>query len=312
MSSVRIRDITPRLVFQAHPASTSQKIELINRLIAAGIPAIEVSSFVRPDLIPGLADAEQLFSQIDRKAGVSLECCVGNMRGLQRAIDAGAHAAWFLLSADANFAKDNIGRSLEQSLAELKLMAEMASQHEIKLGTYVIFAWGGPSGPRRTPDDLAPIFMRLREIGVEDWILADSAGYAGPPQIRELVSFAAQQTSMENLTVQVHDARGLGIANTAELVALGLRNIDTSLAGAGGHPAMPGAQAGGVSTEDAAQLLRLLDVETGLDIDALIDAANWLEASVGAPSRGFVRHVGAVPTQPPAGVAKTMQFEWRA
>lgn len=103
-SDLHIRDVAPRLAFQAHEAATPDKVELIDRLTAAGVPAIEVSSFVRPDLVPGLADASDVFARVQRRAGVSLECCVGGAGGLRRAVEAGADAALYLLSADEGFA----------------------------------------------------------------------------------------------------------------------------------------------------------------------------------------------------------------
>lgn len=297
MSSVRIRDVSPRLTFQAQRGTTEQKIELIERLIAAGVPAIEVSSFVHPKMVPGLADAEAVFAGVSRPAGVSLECCVGNVTGLKRAIDAGAHAAWFLLAADDAFAKANIGRSIEDSMIELQQMCEIAAGADIRLGTYIIAVFGGPVGLPRGPEQVQGLASRLLDMGVNDWILADSCGYAAPPQVRDMVRFASAMTDPDRLTVQVHDSRGMGLANVAELIDLGIANIDTSLAGSGGHPAAPGASVGGVCTEDAVQMLELMGVDTGIDLAALIDAANWLDGVLGGREKGFTRRVGKVPTR---------------
>ena len=304
--AVRIREIAPRLAFQDHVAPTEVKVELVRRLVDAGIRAFELSSFVRPDLIPGLADAEKVFATVPRVPGLRLGCCVGNLRGLARAIDAGAHSASFLLSADEDFARANTGRSTVDSLAELERMAAYAADHDIVLGTYVIFAWGGPTGPARGGEDLDPLAARLLDIGVDHWILADSSGYAAPPQIRELVTTALARIPAENLTVQIHDARGLGLAALLPLLDLGVRNIDTALAGSGGHPAMPGTRGGGVCTEDAVQLLELSGVDTGIDLPRLIDSANWLAAEAGVPCQGFVRHTGPVPDRP----GQPLAFRW--
>jgi hydroxymethylglutaryl-CoA lyase len=296
VSDVRVKDIAPRLAFQAHAAPTEVKVELVDRLTAAGVPAVEVSSFVRPDLVPGLADAREVFARVDRSTGATFHCCIGNERGLRDAIDAGVDTAWFLLSADPGFARNNIGRSTDESLALLEHLTTLSAGTGTSVGTYVIFAWGGPAGLPRGPESLDPIGRRLVDIGVRQWILADSAGYAAPPQVRELVEHAAGLTGLDNLTVQVHDARGMGVANVAELVDVGLRNIDTSVGGAGGHPAMPGVPGGGVCTEDVVQLLDRMGVRTGIDLGQVIDAATWLADVVGAPTQGFVRRVGAVPT----------------
>ena len=293
---VRIRDISPRLGLQAHNVDTEQKIELVERLIAAGMPAIEVSSFVNPKLVPGLADAATVFARVSRPPGVSLECCVGNVTGLKRAIDSGAHAAWFLLATDEAFSRGNIGRSIDESLAELARMREVAEGSALKLGTYMIAVFGGPVGLARGPHDVAGLARRLVEMDVCDWILADSCGYAAPPQIRAMVDFAAGLVGQVRLNVQVHDSRGMGLANVAELAALGLANIDLSLAGSGAHPAAPGAAAGGVCTEDAVQMLELMGVDTGLDLSALLDTANWFDGLLGGGEKGFARRIGRVPT----------------
>jgi hydroxymethylglutaryl-CoA lyase len=305
---VRIREIAPRLAFQDHLVPTEVKIELFRRLLDAGIRAFELSSFVRPDLIPGLADAEAVFANVPRVPGLSLGCCVGNTRGLARAVDAGADTAAFLLSADEGFARANIGRSTADSLAELERMAAFAADRDIVLSTYVIFAWGGPTGPGRGAEHLEPLARRLLEIGVDHWILADSAGYAAPPQIRELVTAALAHVPAENLTVQIHDDRGLGLAALLPLLDLGVRHLDTALAGSGGHPAIPGHRGGGLCTEDAVQLLELSGVDTGIDLPRLIEAADWLVTEIGVPGKGFVRHAGAVPGLGQA--AKPLDFSW--
>ncbi|WP_037045502.1 pyruvate carboxyltransferase [Pseudonocardia halophobica] len=308
MSTVHLREIAPRLTFQAHPVPTEVKIELVQRLVRAGVRDFELSSFVRPDLIPGLADAAEVFAAVRAVPGLTLGCCIGNERGLRAAADAGADSAAFLLSADEDFARANVGRSTEESLVELGRLAAVAADLGITLGTYVIFAWGGPTGPARGRAELEPIARRLVDIGVTDWVLADSFGYAAPPQIRELLDTAAQHVPPESLTVQVHDNRGLGVANVLTLAELGVGTIDVALAGSGGHPAMPGQRGGGVCTEDAAQALELAGHDTRLDLTALVDTANWL-ADAGVPGLGFVRHVGPVPAA--AGTTAALTFAWK-
>jgi hydroxymethylglutaryl-CoA lyase len=294
-AGVRIREIAPRLALQNYQVPTDMKIEFVRRLLDAGVRAFELSSFVRPDLIPGLADAAEVFSRVPRVPGLTLDCCIGNVRGLTRAIDAGADGAYFLLSADEQFARANIGRSTAQSLAELARMAELAADNDIRLGTYIIFAWGGPTGPARGGEQLEPLARRLLDIGVDHWILADSSGYAAPPQVRELVAAALTHVPAEQLRVQIHDGRGMGLAALLPLLQQGIHNVDTSLAGSGGHPAMPGAQGGGLCTEDAVQMLELAGVPTSIDLPQLIAAANWLADEIGVHAKGFVRHTGPIP-----------------
>ncbi|MFB7085724.1 pyruvate carboxyltransferase [Streptomyces sp. NPDC056296] len=296
MASVRIRDIAPRLAFQTHPTPTAQKIELVERLIAAGLPAIEVSSFVNPGLVPGLADAEKVFAAIPRSEQVSLEACVAGPGGLRRAIDAGVDRAWFLLSVDEDFSRMNTGRTIEESLAVLADLRKIADGSGTHLGTYLIAAFGGPLGPPRGPHDIRPLLDRLTDIGVHDWILADSCGYAAPPHITDMIQTVAPLTDgPHNLTVQIHDSRGMGLADVAELARLQVGTIDCALAGSGGHPAAPQARVGGVCTEDAVHMLHLTGSDTGIDLPALIDAATWLDTVLGATGPGYTRHAGPVP-----------------
>jgi hydroxymethylglutaryl-CoA lyase len=296
---LRLRDVSPRLALQAHVVPTEVKVELVDRLTAAGISAVEVSSFVRPDFVPGLADAAEVFARVRRPEGVSLECCVASESGLRRAVDAGADVAWFLLSADEGFSLANTGRSVGDSLGVLARLAEVAAGSPTRLGTYVIAAWGGPAGPPRGPSELTPLLRRLTGLGVTRWILADSCGYASPRQAVELVTAAAGLVALEELTVQVHDSRGMGLADLAALAGLGVRRFDSALAGSGAHPGAPGAPVGGVCTEDAAQMLELMGYPTGADLQALTDAANWLAGVLGGAAKGFTRHAGILT---PAGV----------
>lgn len=298
MASVRIRDIAPRLAFQAHPAPTAQKIELVERLIAAGLPAIEVSSFVNPDLVPGLADAAQVFAAIPRTEQVSLEACVAGPGGLRRAIAAGVDRAWFLLSADEDFSRLNTGRTIEQSLNTLADLRQIADGSGTLLGTYLIAAFGGPAGAPRGPHDIRPLLDRLTDIGVHDWILADSCGYAAPPHITTMVeSVAPLAGGPHNLAVQIHDSRGMGIADVAELARLNVGTIDCALAGSGGHPAAPQARVGGVCTEDAVHMLHLTGTSTSINLPALLDTASWLDTILGETGPGYTRHAGPVPTR---------------
>ncbi|GAB7003292.1 hydroxymethylglutaryl-CoA lyase [Nocardioides sp. AN3] len=297
MIRVQLKDVAPRLALQAHHVETSVKVELVDRLTAAGMPSVEVSSFVRPDLVPGLADAERVFARIDRSRGTKLHCCVGNERGLRRAVDAGVDTAWFLLSADEDFSRNNTGRSTDEAIEVLKDLVDLAEGTSTTVGTYLIFAWGGPSGPPRGPEVIDRFADRLHSIGVEDWLLADSIGYASPVQMRTTIEAALAVNTAEHLSVQVHDSRGMGLANLVELVGLGITQLDVSLGGSGGHPALNGVAAGGVCSEDAVQLFDRMGVATGVDLLALADTANWFADVVGVPSLGFVRKIGAVPDE---------------
>lgn len=155
------------------------------------------------------------------------------------------------------------------------------------------------------------MLRRLLDMGVDRWVLADSGGYASPSQIYRTVAHAIELNAPEGITVQVHDSRGMGLAGVAELARMGLANIDTAITGAGGHPAAPGVPVGGVCTEDAVQMLHLMGHGTGIDLPALIETANWFDQLVGGREKGFVRHVGAVPTAG-SGLTDRRELRWAA
>lgn len=306
-TAVRLREIAPRLACQAHPVPTTAKIELVERLVDAGVREFELSSFVRPDLVPGLADAREVFAHFRDRPGLTLDCCIGNEHGLRAAAAAGAHRATFLLSADEGFARANTGRPVAATLDQLEGLVTTAAGLGIELASYVIFAWGGPTGPARSVEDIAPLTRRMAEAGVGRCVLADSSGYAAPPQIRALVEATAAYFPLDRVTVQIHDDRGLGVADVLELATLGVGTIDAALGGSGGHPAFPDGRGGGVCTEDAAQALELAGYDTGLDLAALSETSAWL-ATLGVPTPGALRRVGPVPR--PEDAPAELVFSW--
>ena len=297
MTKVRLREISPRLGFQAHQIPTAEKIEYIDKITAAGVRAVEVTSFVNPAMVPGLADAAEVLAKVKRPQGASMECCVGNVKGLQRAIDAGADAAYALLSADELFSRGNTGRSVAEMLEELGRMRELAAAQGFRLGSYIIAAFGGPVSLPRGSADIRPLLERLAALDIQDVILADSCGYAAPRQIQEMTAFAATLVPLERMSLQIHDSRGMGVAGVLAAVDAGLLQIDAALAGSGAHPAAPpGLLVGGVCTEDVVQMLDRTGIETGVDLPALVEAAGQLNALLGGRERGFTRISGPVPT----------------
>ncbi|WP_210602845.1 hypothetical protein [Brevibacterium oceani] len=309
-TDVRLKDIAPRLGCQAHTVPTPIKVELIDRLSAAGIQAIEATSFVRPDLVPGLADAEQVMQRVDRSYGTQWHCCVGNERGLRRAIDAGVDYAWFLLSADEGFSRANTGMTTAESIEQLAKLRRIAAGSGVTIGTYLIFAWGGPSGPPRGPELINNMAPMLSDAGVSEWILADSSGYASPLQMTQLITAAFEHNVADRITVQVHDGRGMGVANAVELARLGIANIDVSLGGSGGHPAMPNYPGGGTCSEDVVLILERMGVRTGIDLSSLIETSRWWADEVGVPSPGFSRRIGPVPNA--SNERPSADFTWQS
>lgn len=308
--SIRVRDITLRLAFMDTFVSTDVKVALANRIVHSGIPAIELSSFVSAEYVPGLADAELVFAKVDRVPGVSYECCVASMRGLRRAIDAGVDTAWFLFGASDFLNERNIGRNMAGALDLVAELASVADSARLKFGSYLIGSFGDPwSGPRGIPTT-ASFFATLKDRGAGSVIVADSFGFASPRSTVDLLECAASVFEIDDVNLQVHDSRGMGIANAHSALAAGFQNVDASLAGSGSHPAMGELQVGGISTEDLVQYAQLEGLAENIDLSELIAAANDMAALRPDLARGFVRHVGAVPRKAEDATSRVPDFSW--
>ncbi|MER5908909.1 pyruvate carboxyltransferase [Streptomyces sp. NPDC001982] len=286
--SVSIRDVTPRLLFQAVPAETGVKVELVNRLVDAGLRNVEVSSFVSRDRVPLLADAENVFTGIDRVEGVSYECCVASSEGVRRASDAGVSKAWYLLSLDQEFGRQNAGRGTAADLDRLAEIVELALDLKVNLGTYIIGSFGGPGGIVSTTA-FDRFLTQLEQAGAGEWIVADSFGFASPNDVAARLPHVLSRKPQGLVRLQIHDTQGMGLANVAAALRLGVRGFDVSVAGTGGHPMIADTNLGAVCSEDLVNMMRLMGYETGIDLPKLLDIANWLASLDGVDARGFVR-----------------------
>jgi len=275
---VSIYEVGPRDGLQNEPAPvpTEVKVELVNRLASAGLPYVEVSSFVHPRWIPQLGDAEDVFAQIERREGVRYGALVPNMRGLQRAKEAGLQDVAVFVSSSEAHNKRNLNRSIDESFEDIeKVMAEL-SESGCWVRGYVSMAFGCPYEGEVPVDQVKRVVSRLLELGVHEVSLGDTVGLASPTSVSQRVRSLTTDLPAERMALHFHDTRGTALANVVAGLDAGITIFDGAVGGLGGCPYAPGAT-GNVATEDLVQMLHSMGIETGVDLDALVDAAAFIE-----------------------------------
>jgi (R)-citramalyl-CoA lyase len=280
---VTICDVGPRDGLQNEPETlpASVRAELVNRLVAARLPRIEVASFVRPDAVPQMADAEAVVQGIERRAGTEYSGLALNVKGYERLAAAGLDRVNYTLAATEAFSRRNANQSLDEARAAA---ADVVARSELPVTLTISVAFGCPFEGRVDPDfvtALAASFSRADEI-----VLADTIGVATPRQVRELV----ERTQARG--VHLHNTRNTGYANAAAALEAGATLFDASCGGLGGCPYAPRAT-GNIATEDLVYLFEGDGVETGIDLDALIATSEWLEGVLGRRLEGQVYRAGA-------------------
>lgn len=289
--SVRIVEVGPRdgLQNEAQPVPTEAKIRFVEELAAAGLRDVEVSSFVRPDLVPQLADSAEVFSAVHRREGVNYWALVPNSRGLARAVEAGLkHIAVFTAASDG-FNRANINASVEESLARLKPVIREARDAGMTVRGYVSTVFGCPYDGEVDPAAGARVSRTLLDSGCDEISLGDTIGVAVPRDVdRVLEAHDAMGVDRAKLALHLHDTYGTAIANVYAGLQGGITVFDSSAGGLGGCPFAPGA-AGNVATEDLLYLLGGLGVRTGVDPDAVAAASGRIGDALDRPLPSRVR-----------------------
>jgi isopropylmalate/homocitrate/citramalate synthase len=286
---VRIVEVGPRdgLQNEKRPVATAAKIAFVNALAGAGLSDIEVSSFVRPDRIPQLADAAEVFGGIERKAGVRYWALVPNAKGLEAARAAEvSHVAVFTAASDG-FSRANVGASVEESLARLKPVISDAKSGGMTVRGYVSTVFGCPYDGDVDPARAAAVSRTLLDAGCDELSLGDTIGVAAPREVeRALAAHDAMGIARARIALHLHDTRGTALANVWEGLQQGIATFDASAGGLGGCPFAPGA-AGNVATEDLLYLLERLGVDAGVSLDQVAEASGGIATALGVrlPSR---------------------------
>jgi hydroxymethylglutaryl-CoA lyase len=286
---VRIVEVGARDGLQNEPVSPDtvpvpDKVAYIRKLVDAGLPSIEIGAFVRPDLVPQMADTEQVVSELGREllAGpAQLVALVPNPRGLDRARDAGVkHIAIFTAASEA-FNQANIRMSVDQSLDRFVDLVADARASGISVRGYLSTCWWCPFAGKVEADQVRRVVGRLVELGCDDLSVADTIGYATPVEVRSLLEQLIGDVGKEILGVHFHDTRGTALANVLMALDLGISTVDSSAGGLGGCPFAPGA-AGNLATEELVFMLQGMGIETGVDLEALRAASLKMELALEA------------------------------
>ena len=294
---VRIREVGPRDGFQNEPEviPTADKVRLIELLGASGIGRIEVTSFVRPDVIPQLADAEQVLETVRLPPEVAVSVLIPNERGLERAL---AHRSHFqeingFLSASETHNQKNVGRSIEESLAGLERTFASASAEGLRCEGVISVSFGCPYEGHVPPEGVLGIASRLVAAGAAEIGFGDTTGMANPVGVREFFTAAAAELPGVELTAHFHNTRGQGLANVLAALDAGIESFESSFGELGGCPVPPGAT-GNIATEDLVSMLHEMGIETGVDLARLIGASRAAQEVLGRPLGSHVLSAGPV------------------
>ncbi len=295
--SVLIREVGPRDGFQNEPEviPTSDKIRLIDLLSATGLPRIEVTSFVRPDIIPQLADAEEVLAGIERRPGVSYSVLIPNGKGLERALGLRERfdEASFFLSASESHNRENVNRPVEQSLAELEEVVPAAKAEGLRCEGVISTSFGCPYEGVVEPGRVIEIAGRLAAAGCEEVGFGDTTGMANPAQVGEFFRQAKAALSGVELTAHFHNTRGQGLVNAYAALESGVGSFESSFGELGGCPVPPGS-VGNVATEDLVSMFEEMGVRTGIDLEALLGASGAVQEVLGRTLGSHLLRAGPV------------------
>jgi hydroxymethylglutaryl-CoA lyase len=296
-SRVRIREVGPRDGFQNEPEviPTDVKVELIERLAASGLKRIEVTSFVRPDVIPQLADGAEVLARISVPDDVSLGVLIPNERGLERALEQRErfHEVNVFLSASESHNRANVNRSIEESLAGLERVLARAREAGLRCEGVISVAFGCPYEGHVPPERVLEIARRLGEAGAQEIGFGDTTGMANPLQVRSFFAAARDALPELELTAHFHNTRGQGLANVLAALESGVESFESSFGELGGCPVPKGAT-GNVATEDVVSMLEEMGVETGVSLERLLEAARAAQEALGRPLGSHLLTAGPV------------------
>jgi len=280
-SRISLREVGPRDGLQNEdPVPTQAKIALIDRLGHTGVSRIEAVSFVRADAIPQMADADEVWAGVARVPTVRYSALAPNLRGARRALDAGFTEVEVVVSASDTHNRKNVNRSTEQSLDEIAVVIGEAHQRGAACQVIVSTAWGCPYEGDVPVDRVLWVAGRAVADGADTVSFGDTTGMATPRRVRDLVGGFRSRYPDIPLNLHFHNTRGTGLANVLAALELGVDDFDASVGGLGGCPYAPGAT-GNIATEELVHMVEDMGVATGVDLDAMIDAAAEAERIVG-------------------------------
>jgi hydroxymethylglutaryl-CoA lyase len=298
---VRIREVGPRDGFQNEPEviPTDEKVRLIDMLGEAGLRRIELTSFVRPDVIPQLADAEEVLAAYERRPDVAYSVLIPNERGLDRAL---AQRERFdevnlFLSASETHNRRNVNRSVAESLAGLERVIERARAEGLRCEGVISTSFGCPYEGEVPADRVLEIAEALAAAGCEEVAFGDTTGMANPRQVGEFVAEARERLPEAELTAHFHNTRGQGLANAIAALEQGIASFESAFGELGGCPVPPGST-GNISTEDLVSMLEEMDIDTGVDLAPLLAASTAVQDLLGRPLGAHLLTAGPINWHP--------------
>lgn len=286
-AQVTLVEVGPRdgLQNEATPVDAATKIELVHRLQAAGLREIEAASFVSPRWVPQMADAAAVMAGIERRPGVRYAVLTPNLQGLEAALANPAARPDEIVvfgAASEAFSRRNINCGIAESIERFRPVVAAAHAQGIKVRCAISTALGCPYQGEVTPDEVERVVVGMKGIGVDHCGIADTIGVGTPRRVQAVMERALKHFPLAEVSGHFHDTYGQALANVYACLEMGVHTFDASIAGLGGCPYAPGAT-GNVGTEDLLFLLDGLGIETGVDLDRLIDAAAFISGVVGRP-----------------------------
>jgi hydroxymethylglutaryl-CoA lyase len=294
---VKIREVGPRDGFQNEPEviATDDKVRLVEMLARTGLRRLEVTSFVRADVIPQLADGAEVLARAEIPDEVAVSVLIPNERGLENALrlrDRFQEVNLFL-SASETHNRKNVNRSIEESLGGLERVVERARAEGLRAEGVISVAFGCPYEGHVPPERVFGIAERLAAAGCEEVAFGDTTGMANPAQVREFFAAARERLTDVELTAHFHNTRGQGLANVLAALESGVRSFESSFGELGGCPVPRGAT-GNIASEDLVSMLHEMGYDTGVDLEALLECAREAQRVLGRPLSGHVIVAGPV------------------
>ncbi|WP_322528371.1 hydroxymethylglutaryl-CoA lyase [Salinicola sp. LHM] len=286
---VSIVEVGPRdgLQNEAEPIATAAKLELIDRLGAAGLKRIEAASFVSPKWVPQMADHREVMTGLRRRPGVIYSALTPNLKGLEAALECGVEEVAVFAAASEAFSHKNINCSIAESLTRFAPVIERAREANVRVRGYVSCVLGCPYEGEIAPARVADVSKALHEMGCYEISLGDTIGVGTPLKAKRLLEAVAHDIPMNKLAAHFHDTYGQALANLYAVLEEGIGVIDSAVAGLGGCPYAKGAT-GNVATEDVIYLLNGLGIKSGVDLDKLAETGVWITQTIGKPNRSKV------------------------
>jgi hydroxymethylglutaryl-CoA lyase len=295
-ASIRVREVGPRDGLQSESVKleTSAKVELIDALGAAGLKYIEAVSFVSPKAVPQMADASDVCARMKRWPGVVYSGLVPNRTGAEQAVKAGLDALQVFVAATDTYNMENVGRPVRESMDDVRAVVEVGSRAAVPVEGTISTAFGCPYEGSVPASRVVEVSRWMVDEGVTTLSYGDTTGMATPRRVAEVVGALGHALPQVSINLHFHDTRGAGLANVVSALNEGIDYFDASIGGLGGSPFAAGAT-GNIATEDLVHMVEDMDIDTGVDLEALLDAARLAERLLGRDLPGKILRAGPSP-----------------